>query len=340
MKSGLIGAAAAVVVILLGIPGLLFGGAFGLLTQLVAEVQENGPKLPPEIEAAYRQVAAERGRDWAMLAAWDAADNEFNLPVRPESDIYDDLVRRAERRRQEEADRYCQTLPPEAECPDPEPLTEEDLARLAREAHRIWYTSVLDHIRSHADQITEAAQLDPEPFFQTVLEADKAAQAAELHIGYAALDQLADDDHVIEVPGGTGPPPDWQPVDGFAWPASGPITSRYGMRQSPIDGQWRLHAGIDLGIDEGTPIRASKAGTVVRAEWDNVFGNVVVVDHGDGYRSLYAHNSSLLVTAGTGVEQGQVLSLAGSTGWSTGPHLHFEIHFSGGPVDPLLLLGR
>jgi hypothetical protein len=286
-------------------------------------------------------VADERDRDWAMLAAWDGADNQFRLPVRSEADIYADLVREAEERRQEEADRYCETLPPETECPPPEPLTEADLLRLARQAHRIWYTSILNHIRGHADRITDEAQHDPEGFFRTVLtRGDTAEQAAELHIGYAALDHLHDDDHVIEVPGGTGPPPGWQPIDGFAWPASGEITSRYGMRQSPIDGQWRLHAGIDLGIVEGSPVRASKDGTVITAGWNDVFGNVVVVDHGGGYKTLYAHNSQLEVSEGDQVTQGQVLSLSGTTGWSTGPHLHFEIHYNDSPVDPLLLLGR
>lgn len=145
-----------------------------------------------------------------------------------------------------------------------------------------------------------------------------------------------DSDHVGISP--VDPPADWVPVDGFAWPAEGPITSRFGMRVSPIDGVNRLHAGIDLGVSYGVPIRASKAGTVRTAGWSDVYGWVVVVDHGDGYTTLYAHNSELLVRVQDQVQQGQVVSRAGSTGWSTGTHLHFETHFRGTPIDPLLLL--
>jgi murein DD-endopeptidase MepM/ murein hydrolase activator NlpD len=147
-----------------------------------------------------------------------------------------------------------------------------------------------------------------------------------------------DDDHTITDP--PDPPTHRTPVDGFAWPATGEITSRFGMRISPIDGKRRLHAGIDLGIAEGTPVLASKAGTVTRAENDPVFGFVVMVNHGDGYETLYAHNSRLEMAVGAHVQQGQELSRSGSTGWATGPHLHFEIHYQGTPVDPMLLLGR
>jgi murein DD-endopeptidase MepM/ murein hydrolase activator NlpD len=174
----------------------------------------------------------------------------------------------------------------------------------------------------------------------TVLGKEKAAMAVELHDGYVLLADLDQtDDHTTEPPA-EGPPSDWKPIDGFAWPAEGPLTSRYGMRVSPIDGKWRLHAGIDLGVGTGTPVRASKAGTVVRAGWDEVFGNVVVLDNGGGYQTLYAHNSRLVVLVGDEVGQGQVISYSGTTGWSTGPHLHFEIHYRGAPVDPLLMLGR
>lgn len=109
---------------------------------------------------------------------------------------------------------------------------------------------------------------------------------------------------------------------------------------SPIDGVERLHAGIDLGVSTGTPIRASRAGTVTVASWSDVYGLMVVGDHGDGYQTLYAHGSALGVSAGQQVEQGQVVLLSGSTGWSTAPHLHFEVHYRGAPVDPLLLLSQ
>lgn len=180
---------------------------------------------------------------------------------------------------------------------------------------------------------------NPEQLFSRVLTADQAARAAELQVGYTVLQDLADDDHVEDAPA-EGPPADWQPVDGFAWPLIGPITSRYGYRTSPIDGKRRLHTGIDIGVGTGTPIRASKDGVVTRAGPDPVYGLLVVVDHGDGYTSWYAHASELDVAAGARVTQGQLLSRVGQTGLATGPHLHFEIRVQNAPVDPLLLLGR
>lgn len=314
-------------------------GLFGLLAGTAAEVQEQGPLVPPELEAAYRQVAAETNRDWTILAAWDGADNGFSLPVRSEQEILNEQVDQEEAARQEEADRRCRALPPNSICPPPRELSAADLERVMKSAHRQWYGLVLSHIRGHADQITEADASAPEPFFDRVLPSTKAQKAAELQMAYAVLQEMGDDDHTIETPAG-GPPPGWTPVDGFAWPASGPLTSRYGMRTSPIDGQRRLHAGIDIGINTGTPIRASKEGIVTRAEYDQVYGLVVVIDHGDGYSSLYAHNSRLEVIPGQHVQQGQEVSRSGSTGLSTGPHLHFEIHYRGVPVDPMLLLGR
>lgn len=338
MKGAIGAAIAGVVVLLVAVPGGLLFGLFGLLSTLVLGVQEDGPHVPPVFEAAYRQVAADRARDWATLAAWDGADNRFELPVPAEADIFDQLVAAEERRRQRQADKECQALPPGSPCPDPEPLSEADLQHFRQKAHRDWYTLVLNHIRSHADTIRDADQADPEGFFDRVLARAKAQHAAELQVAYTILDQMGDDDHAITDP--PDPPAAWTPVDGFAWPATGEITSRFGMRISPIDGKRRLHAGIDIAIVQGTRVVSSKAGTIVRADSDPTFGLVVVVDHGAGYETLYAHNSVLEVAVGAHVEQGQELSLSGTTGASTGPHLHFEVHYQGTPVDPMLLLGR
>jgi murein DD-endopeptidase MepM/ murein hydrolase activator NlpD len=178
---------------------------------------------------------------------------------------------------------------------------------------------------------------DAEDAYRHFLSADQADQAAELLDGYLLLESLeADADQILITP--SEPPADWQPADGFAWPVVAPITSRFGMRVSPIDGVYRLHAGLDLGVATGTPVRASKAGTVVAAEPNPTYGLMVIIDHGDGYQTLYAHNSGFAVTVGQQVDQGQIVSYSGSTGLSTGPHLHFEVHYHGAPVDPLLML--
>jgi murein DD-endopeptidase MepM/ murein hydrolase activator NlpD len=116
---------------------------------------------------------------------------------------------------------------------------------------------------------------------------------------------------------------------GLIWPASGPITSPYGMRWGS------LHPGIDIGAGTGTPINAAASGRVIVAGYSGGYGNLTVIDHGNGIATAYAHQSSLAASAGQQVGQGQVIGYVGSTGFSTGPHLHFEVRVNGSPVDPL-----
>jgi hypothetical protein len=324
---------------------LTIGGCGAFVLGYSETIREEAPPLPAPLEADYRQVAAERGIEWELLAAWDGAANGFQLPVPSQSAILADLVGQELEKRRKLAEQLCEQHPSDpAYCPPPSPVLEpEEMDQLAQTAYRHWHALVRQHIGEHADWIAAhrpELDADLEAALRSVLDDEKAAMAAELHDGYVLLGDLDQiDDHTVELPA-DGPPADWQPVDGFAWPAEGPLTSRFGMRVSPIDGKRRLHAGIDLGVATGTPVRASKDGTVVRAEWDDVFGNVVVLDNGGEYQTLYAHNSQLAVHVGEAVRQGQVISYSGTTGWSTGPHLHFEIHYHGAPVDPLLLLGR
>ena len=119
------------------------------------------------------------------------------------------------------------------------------------------------------------------------------------------------------------------------WPASGPITSGFGWRIHPIFHTRQLHTGIDIGAPWGAPVEAAADGTVIYAGWMTGYGNVVVLDLGSGLSSIYAHLSSYLVRVGEAVHRGQVIARVGSTGWSTGPHLHFEMRQDGQPYDPL-----
>lgn len=119
------------------------------------------------------------------------------------------------------------------------------------------------------------------------------------------------------------------------WPAHGPITSPFGYRIHPIFGTQIFHSGIDLGIDTGTPVLAADSGVVVEAGWISGYGYTVIIDHGNGLSTLYAHNSEVTVSPGQSVSQGQVICYSGSTGYSTGPHLHFEVRLNGSPVNPL-----
>ncbi len=118
-------------------------------------------------------------------------------------------------------------------------------------------------------------------------------------------------------------------AQGLIWPVSGPVTSPFGYRWG------RLHAGIDIAVPVGTPIHAAASGTVALAGWVDGYGNYTCIDHGGGLATCYAHQSSLAVSIGTHVTQGQVIGYSGNTGHSTGPHLHFEVRINGTPVDPL-----
>ena len=122
------------------------------------------------------------------------------------------------------------------------------------------------------------------------------------------------------------------------WPAEGPVTSPFGWRTHPIFGTQRLHTGIDIGADYGDTVSAADGGVVIHSDWMGGYGNAVIIDHGNGISTLYAHNSQLLVSEGQTVGKGQTISRVGSTGYSTGPHLHFEVRQSGTPVNPLNFL--
>lgn len=113
------------------------------------------------------------------------------------------------------------------------------------------------------------------------------------------------------------------------------LTDVFGPRLHPILGVWRNHNGADFAASSGDPVYAIEDGVVIMAGWNDSYGNLVVIDHGDGIASWYGHSSELLVSVGDEVTQGQQISRAGSTGWSTGPHVHLEIHVNGEPQDPM-----
>ena len=136
--------------------------------------------------------------------------------------------------------------------------------------------------------------------------------------------------------GGGGGGATWvQGTGQLAAPVVAPITSDFGWRIHPIYGTRRLHAGTDFGVDEGTPVHAADGGVVVEAGWVSGYGYTVIIDHGNGMSTLYAHNSDVAVSPGQTVSKGQVVSYSGNTGGSTGPHLHFEVRINGEPTDPM-----
>ncbi len=127
-------------------------------------------------------------------------------------------------------------------------------------------------------------------------------------------------------------------ADPSIWPVRGWFTSAFGWRHNPVLGTEKLHAGIDIAAPRGTPVIAPADGHVVFAGWSASYGNLVVMDHGYGITTKYAHTSEMLVEVGDRVVRGRVIARVGSTGRSTGPHLHYEVHRRGAPVDPLQFL--
>jgi murein DD-endopeptidase MepM/ murein hydrolase activator NlpD len=120
----------------------------------------------------------------------------------------------------------------------------------------------------------------------------------------------------------------------FAWPVSGTITSPFGWRSNPFGGSPEFHQGLDIAAPTGTTVTATASGTVLLAQWYGGYGNYILIDHGGGYSSGYGHLSAIYVSVGQKVQKGQAIGAVGSTGQSTGPHLHFEIRINGKPVDP------
>ena len=146
--------------------------------------------------------------------------------------------------------------------------------------------------------------------------------------------------------GVTTGPEDWIPgadvpyigADGFCSPIGAGwesrVTSEFGYRKDPFTGETRGHTGMDLAVPTGTPIRAALPGTVTVSQYNSSYGYYVMIDHGNGLSTLYAHNSRLVVKVGDTVEAGDIVSVSGSTGRSTGPHLRFEVRVNGVRTDP------
>lgn len=154
------------------------------------------------------------------------------------------------------------------------------------------------------------------------LERESAALAAKIRAAQAAS-------------GGSGTPASTGSgvsASGFLWPVHGPVTSGFGPRWG------RMHEGIDIAVASGTAVGAALSGTVIHAGWLGGYGNLVVVDHGNGLSTAYAHNSSVAAGVGASVGQGQTVAYSGNTGNSSGPHVHFEVRVNGGAVDPLAYL--
>jgi murein DD-endopeptidase MepM/ murein hydrolase activator NlpD len=164
------------------------------------------------------------------------------------------------------------------------------------------------------------------------IEEDRESALDEIHGLEAQSAALAEQIRQAQEQAAASSTPPIVPPSGsgiLGWPVSGPVVSGFGMRSG------RMHEGIDITCASGTPVRAAAAGTVIHVGWLGGYGNLVVVDHGGGLSTAYAHNSAFATSVGQSVAAGQVISYAGSTGNSSGPHVHFEVRVNGNAVDPL-----
>ena len=179
--------------------------------------------------------------------------------------------------------------------------------------------------------VTEAGTADPELLAAAPLSPDAYIPAQRPSAGQVVSPDMpilpSSEEFLPEAP---------EYFDGYIWPTQGTFTSGYGWRWG------RMHRGVDVAGPVGTPIVAAAMGVVEEAGWNSGgYGNLVEIRHPDGSMTLYAHNNSLSVSKGQTVRQGQKIAEMGSTGYSTGPHLHFEIHPSGGgAVNPVAYLPR
>ena len=209
-------------------------------------------------------------------------------------------------------------------------LVELEKAALAKQAE-------IEQKKAERNVVLQKAQNDRATAMQAIEElnassAQVSAMLKERQAARAAAAAAA----TAQSSGGQGASDNWvQGTGQLGWPVSGEITSPYGYRVHPIWGTTIYHSGIDIGVDEGTPVHAADGGVVVWSGWMGGYGYAVVIDHGNGLSTLYGHNSELAVDEGQSVAKGQVISYAGSTGNSTGPHVHFEVRVNGDPVDPM-----
>jgi murein DD-endopeptidase MepM/ murein hydrolase activator NlpD len=182
---------------------------------------------------------------------------------------------------------------------------------------------------------------------QASLDELQAARAAKQKVLDAAEKQLAaynkqedqlqaESDRIAEQLRKAAAGASTQPGKGvLARPVPGSVTSSFGYRIHPIFHVRKLHTGVDLQAAMGDPIHAAAAGTVIWAGWRGGYGKCVIIQHSGNLSTLYGHQSQILVSVGQTVKRGQVIGKVGSTGYSTGPHLHFEVRVNGTPVDPL-----
>jgi murein DD-endopeptidase MepM/ murein hydrolase activator NlpD len=194
-------------------------------------------------------------------------------------------------------------------------------------------------------QLVAAADAQKQQVAQEVTQLEEISQQTELQVEALIRQKQAEEQARLQAArraallSGQEPPPLVGAPGQLQWPVSGPITSPFGMRTNPISGRFIMHTGIDIAAEMGTTVVAPADGKVITAGWnDGGYGNMIILDNGGPMSTLFGHLSQIFVTADQEVKRGQAIGAVGSTGESTGPHLHFEVRIEGKPVDPMSYL--
>ncbi|NDH84714.1 MAG: hypothetical protein EBY65_07570 [Acidimicrobiia bacterium] len=243
---------------------------------------------------------------------------------------------------QEAANRTAQTFLTEAQAERAEldlRHAELEVARTEAEQLRAEVQERIAEWQTRSDEVAEADRLIGEEIRRLEEEARIAAEAEAQRLAEEEARRLAEEEAQRLAEEEAADDPAASPPSGdFAIthrPAAGVLTSPFGPRVHPIFGTTRTHNGIDLNGDTGDLILAANDGVVLSAGWRTGYGNAIVISHGGGYSTLYAHLYDIDVSTGQQVSGGDVIGLLGSTGWSTGPHLHFEVRLDGTALDPV-----
>jgi murein DD-endopeptidase MepM/ murein hydrolase activator NlpD len=200
---------------------------------------------------------------------------------------------------------------------------EADVARAAAADEKAQLDELAAQQARARDAAASAEQAENAALGTAIAQHDQAAAAlAEESARFAAIAQSAGDGPAL----GDGT---------FIRPVPGPFSSNFGYRTDPVTGARAFHAGIDFSSPCGTPVKAAGTGVILSAGSNGGYGNATLINHGNGLSTLYGHQSSIIVSSGQSVTQGQVIGYVGSTGKSTGCHLHFEVRVNGNPVDPV-----
>jgi murein DD-endopeptidase MepM/ murein hydrolase activator NlpD len=194
--------------------------------------------------------------------------------------------------------------------------------------------SQLDGLAAERQNLVQLAAVQRRHVAAQVAEMEDLSAAEEAQLESLIREREAELEAQRKAAGITGTQESAGGPGSFSWPVTGTITSPFGWRSNPFGGSPEFHQGLDIAAPTGTTVTAAAGGTVIMAQWYGGYGNYILIDHGGGYSTGYGHLSQIYVSNGQSVSRGQAIGAVGSTGQSTGPHLHFEVRIDGKPVDP------